>query len=82
MKISFLRQNRPWIVFVCFSEGYTVPRCPLFFDDEQFLYKLVGWYGTLLAKRLRNIVRNDDPLLYRKKCIIIRVRRQNVQVPQ
>ena len=29
-----------------FSEGYTVSRCPLFFHDKQFMYKLVGWYGT------------------------------------
>ena len=29
-----------------FSEGYTVSRCPLFFHDKQFLYKLVGRYGT------------------------------------
>ena len=29
MKSSFLRLSWPWIISVCFSEGYTVPRCSL-----------------------------------------------------
>ena len=31
MKSSFPRQRWSWIILVCFSEGYTVPRCPFFF---------------------------------------------------
>ena len=36
-----MRLSSPWVILVCFGEGYTVPHCPLFARDKQSLYKLV-----------------------------------------